>query len=125
MSIFSMEDPLTPEYIEKCGFQTIHDKNNPTILYRMELFNSNWWDINNDAELRFYFRAAKKSKVEFCELSYRVRRNDNKSTIIRHRLSNPKTQQDLDMLIIEAKSLYANARGVNTNDIKILKNKKF
>lgn len=91
----------------------------------MKLFNSNWWDINNDAELRFYFRAAKKSKVEFCELSYRIRRNDHKSTIIRHRLSHPKTQQDLDMLIIEAKSIYANARGVNINDIKILKNQKF
>ena len=116
-----MEDPLTPEYIEKCGFQTIHDKNNPTILYRMKLFSSSWWDIKNDAELRFYFRAAKKSKVEFCELSYRVRRNNHKSTIIRHKLRYPKTQQDLDMLIFEARTIFAKARGVDVDRVEVSK----
>lgn len=125
MSIFSMEDPLTPEYIESSGFHTIHDKNNPTILYRMRLYRHSWWTADDNAELRFYFKAAKKSKEEFCELSYRVSRVIHKATIMRHKLSYPKTQQDLDLLIVEAKTLYAKARGVNINDIIVSKNEKF
>lgn len=125
MSIFSMEDPLTPEYIEQCGFHTIHGKNNPTILYRMRLFRGSWWAADDNAVIKFYFRAAKKSKVEFCELSYRVSKGIHKTSIMRHKLNYPKTQQDLDMLIIEARSLYAKARGVNINDIEISKWDKF
>lgn len=125
MSIFSMEDPLTPEYIERCGFQTNHDKNNPTILYRMRLYRYSWWAADDNAELRFYFKAAKKSKVEFCELSYRVSKGIHKTTIMRHKLNYPKTQQDLDMLIVEARSLYAKAREVNINDVAVSKNVKF
>ena len=120
MSIFSREDPLTPEYIEQCGFHTIHDKNNPTILYRMRVFRLKYESID-DAELRFYFRASKKSKVEFCELSYRVAVDQSKSTIIRHKLSYPKTQQDLDMLIIEARTIFARARGVNVDRVEVSK----
>ena len=120
MGIFSMEDPLTPEYIEQCGFHTIHDKNNPTILYNMRLYIYSWWAAD-DAELRFYFRASKKSKVEFCELSYRVAVDQSKSTIIRHKLRYPKTQQDLDMLIIEARTIFARSRGVNVDRVEVSK----
>ena len=120
MSIFSREDPLTPEYIEQCGFHTIHDKNNPTILYRMRLSRLMYASID-DAELRFYFRASKKSKVEFCELSYRVAVDRYKSMMIRHKMSYPKTQQDLDMLIFEARKIYAEARGVDINRVQVSK----
>ena len=120
MSIFSREDPLTPEYIEQCGFHTIHDKNNPTILYRMRLSRLMYASID-DAELRFYFRASKKSKVEFCELSYRVSVDQYKTTIIRHKLRYPKTQQDLDMLIFEARTIFARARGVNVDRVEVSK----
>lgn len=120
MSIFSREDPLTPEYIEKCGFHTIHDKNNPTILYRMRLSRLMYASID-DAELRFYFRASKKSKVEFCELSYRAAVDRYKSMMIRYKMSYPKTQQDLDMLIFEARKIYAEARGVDINRVQVSK----
>ena len=120
MGIFSMEDPLTPEYIEQYGFHTIHDKNNPTILYRMILSRLMYASID-DAELRFYFRASKKSKVEFCELSYRVAVDRYKSMMIRHKMSYPKTQQDLDMLIFEARKIYAEARGVDINRVQVSK----
>ena len=75
----------------------------------------------DDAELRFYFRASKKSKVEFCELSYRVAVDQSKSTIIRHKLRYPKTQQDLDMLIIEARTIFARSRGVNVDRVEVAK----
>lgn len=120
MGIFSREDPLTQEYIEQCGFHTIHDKNNPTILYRMRLYIYSEWSTD-DAELRFYFRAAKKSKVEFCEFSYKISKNIHKTSVIRHKLSYPKTQQDLDMLIFEAKKIYAEARGVNVDRVQVSK----
>lgn len=120
MGIFSMEDPLTPEYIEHCGFHTIHDKNNPTILYRMRVFRLKYESID-DAELRFYFRASKKSKVEFCELSYRVAVDRYKSMMIRHKMTYPKTQQDLDMLIFEARTIFAKARGVNVDRVQVSK----
>lgn len=120
MGIFSVEDPLTSEYIEQCGFHTIHDKNNPTILYRMRVFRLKYESID-DAELRFYFRASKKSKVEFCELSYRVSVDQYKTTIIRHKLRYPKTQQDLDMLIFEARTIFARARGVNVDRVEVSK----
>lgn len=123
MSIFSMEDPLTPQYIEECGFKTVHKQTDPTVLYRMGLIKEGWWSYDYIAELRFYFKAAKKSKIDFCELSFKSYNKKGKTTVKRIPMKSPKTREDIDWLILEAKALFAKEfHDVQPSDIKILKN---
>lgn len=126
MGIFTMDEPLTPQYIEECGFKTDHKQTDPTVLYRMKLTKEGWWSYDYSAELRFYYKAAKKSKVNFCELSFRSYNIKGKSTVKRIPMKSPKTREDIDWLIMEAKALFANEfHSAKPSDIKISKNPKF
>lgn len=126
MGLFTMDEPLTPQYIEECGFQTAHKQTNPTVLYRMKLIKEGWWSYDYSAELRFYYKAAKKSKADFCELSFRSYNIKGKSTVKRIPMKSPKTREDIDWLIMEAKALFAKEfYDAKPNDIKISKNLKF
>lgn len=118
MGIFTMDDPLTTQYIEKVGFKTNHKQNDPTILYRMRLYKENWWSEDMNAELRFYWKAAKKSKQELCELSYKYPKH-SKSKMMRYKLRFPKTCEELDWLIYEAKTIFAKEWNKQPEDIKI------
>ena len=107
MGLFTMDEPLTPQYIEECGFKTDHKQTNPTVLYRMKLFKEGWWSYDYSAELRFYYKAAKQSKVNFCELSFKSYNKKEKVTVKRFPMKSPKTREDIDWLIMEAKALFA------------------
>ena len=121
-----MDEPLTPQYIEECGFKTDHKQTDPTVLYRMKLTKEGWWSYDYSAELRFYYKAAKKSKVDFCELSFRSYSIKGKSTVKRIPMKSPKTREDVDWLIMEAKALFAKEfYDAKPTDIKISKNLKF
>lgn len=126
MGLFTMDEPLTPQYIEDCGFKTAHKQTDPTVLYRMKLIKEGWWSYDYCAELRFYYKAAKKSKVDFCELSFKSYSKKEKVTVKRIPMKSPKTREDIDWLIMEAKALFANEfYDAKPNDIKISKNLKF
>ena len=126
MGLFTMDEPLTPQYIEEYGFKTDHKQTDPTVLYRMKLTKEGWWSYDYSAELRFYYKAAKKSKVDFCELSFKSYNIKGKSTVKRTPMKSPKTREDIDWLIMEAKALFANEfYDAKPSDIKISKNPKF
>lgn len=126
MGIFTMDEPLTPQYIEECGFKTDHKQTDPTVLYRMKLIKEGWWSYDYNAELRFYYKAAKKSKVDFCELSFKSYNKKEKVTVKRIPMKSPKTREDVDWLIIEAKALFAKEfYDTKPSEIKISKNLNF
>jgi hypothetical protein len=92
----------------------------------MRLTKEGWWSYDYSAELRFYYKAAKKSKVDFCELSFKSYNIKGKSTVKRTPMKSPKTREDIDWLIMEAKAAFAKEfYDANPNDIKISKNPKF
>lgn len=126
MGLFTMDEPLTPQYIEECGFKTDHKQTDPTVLYRMKLIKEGWWAYDYSAELRFYYKAAKKSKIDFCELSFKSHNKKEKATVKRIPMKYPKTREDVDWLIMEAKAMFAKEfYDAKPSDIKISKNLKF
>ena len=100
MGIFSMEDPLTPQYIESQGFRTQHKPNDPTILYEVHLLSDKWMTLER-ATLRFYYKAAKPSKARVCELKYKQTRGKKTYNMTKH-LIYPENESDLCLVISEA-----------------------
>lgn len=119
MGIFSMEDPLTPQYIESQGFRTQHKPKDPTILYEANLISDGSWYVKSST-LKLYFKAAKPSKAKVCELKYKtnhIKKMKNETV----RLPYPETEADLDLTIEKAKNILSKAWGCRQEAIKIYK----
>lgn len=99
MSIFTQEDPITVEYLERKGFERYPEPCTMTDIYEKKFKNENGyiaWYSTSPAILRFYFKAAKKSKLGKCELLYKGTRKT---------FHIPCTESDMDEIIYECQKL--------------------
>lgn len=131
MGIFSIDDPITLDYLINKGFKRYTEPNSKTVIYRLEFKIKGYYKIYF---INYYYKANKRSKQNLCVFtcqdpnSYRwshkytkTIHNKGVSKVIRKESKSIQTEWDMNLFIDECMSIVADFNGITKSEFVIIK----